>query len=182
MNTVSIAVLAGGELLDSWSTYNNLTHPKWICGYSPAFGNAITYISNDGRRYDAHTIQYELCGPSSTGQLANYAYDVTRTRAFTEDGWVTKFHLTGNRNVAGVLAWNLADDVGQLVIARYLGKRKGLIGRIAPGINFTRGLVHIDCGIQNIQFSRTHRNASTWQFGLMNEANLYPTPRWWGKQ
>jgi hypothetical protein len=182
LNTVSIAVLAGGEALDSWTTYKNLTHPRWICGYSPALGNAVTYISDDGKRYDPHTIQFELCGTGPSGQLANYAYDVTRTGAFTEDGWVTKLHLTSNRNVAGVLAWNVADDVGQLLVARYLEKHRGMIRRIAPGINFTRGIVHIQCGILNFQFARTHNNPSTWQFHLPRESSLYPNPRWWGKQ
>src|SRR5215831_9047396 len=88
LNNLSIAVLFGGEALDSWSTYRNLTHPRWICGYGPAFGNAVTYISDDGRHYDPQTIQNELCGPGPNGQLANYAFDVTRTGAFTEDGWV----------------------------------------------------------------------------------------------
>src|SRR5262249_41206715 len=92
LNSFSIAFLFAGEALDMWSTQNNLTHPRWICGYGPAFGNAVTYISNDGRQYDAQTIQNELCGPGPSGQLANYAYDVTRTGAFTEDGWVTRLH------------------------------------------------------------------------------------------
>jgi hypothetical protein len=182
LNTISIAVLAGGEALDSWTTYKNLTHPKWICGYSPALGSAVTYISDDGKHYDPHTIQFDLCGTGPSGQLANYAYDVTRTGAFTEDGWVTKLHLTGNRNVAGVLGWNVADDLGQLLLARYLGKRKSIIGRIAPGLNFTRGIVHIQCGILNFQFARTHNNPSAWRFHLPSESYLYPNPRWWGKQ
>jgi hypothetical protein len=182
LNTISIAVLAGGEALDSWTTYNNLTHPKWICGYSPALGSAVTYISDDGKHYDPHTIQFELCGPGPSGQLANYAYDVTRTGAFTEDGWVTKLHLTGNRNVAGVLAWNVADDLGQLLVARYLGKRKSMVRKIAPGINFTRGIVHFQCGILNFQFARTHNNPGAWQFHLPSESYLYPNPRWWGRQ
>jgi hypothetical protein len=182
LTTVSIAVLASGEALDSWTTYKNLTHAKWICGYSPALGSAVTYISDDGRRYDPHTIQFDLCGTSPSGQLANYAYDVTRTGAFTEDGWVTKFHLTSNRNVAGVLAWNVADDLGQLLVARYLGKRRSMIRRLAPGINFTRGIVHLQCGVLNFQFARTHSNPSTWQFHVPSESYLYPTPRWWGKQ
>jgi hypothetical protein len=182
LNNISLAVLFGSEALDSWTTYRNLTHPKWICGYSPALGNAVTYISDDGKRYDPRTIQYNLCGPSPSGQLANYAYDVTRAGAFTETGWVTSFRLTGTRNVAGVLAWNFADDVGQMLIARHLAKRRGFIGRIAPAINFARGLVHIDCGIQNLQFARHHNNPSAWNFNLPNEANLYPTPRWWGRR
>jgi hypothetical protein len=85
----SIAFLAAGETLDMWSTHRNLTHPRWICGYSAAFGNAVTYISNDDKQYDPYTIQNNLCGPGPSGQLANYAYDVTRTGAYTEDGWVT---------------------------------------------------------------------------------------------
>jgi len=182
INNASIAVLFAGEALDSWTTYNNLTHPKWICGYSPAFGNAVTYISDDGKRYDPQTIQSDLCGPSPSGHLANYAYDVTRTGAFTETGWTTSLHFTSNRNIAAVLAWNIADDAGQILVARYLSKRHGIIGRIAPGINFARGLVHFDCGIQNPQFARNHRDATTWQFQLPNESTLYPGPRWWGRQ
>jgi len=182
LNTAAISLLAAGEALDSWTTYRNLTHPKWICGYSPAFGSSATYISNDGNRYDAHTIQYTLCGPDGSGRLANYAYDVTRTGAFTETGWVTKLHLAGNRDVVKVLALNVGDDVGQLLVARYLRRREGIIGKLAPGINFTRGLIHIDCGIRNLQFARSNSNATTWQFNLPNEATLYPGPRWWGRQ
>jgi hypothetical protein len=182
LNNGSIAVLFAGEALDSWTTYNNLTHPKWICGYSPAFGNAVTYISDDGKHYDPATIKHDLCGPSPSGQPANYAYDVTRTGAFTETGWTTSLRLTGNRNVVGVLAWNIADDVGQMLVTRYLSKRRGIVGRVAPGINFARGLVHIDCGIQNLQFARRHGNPTAWQFHLPNEATLYPGPRWWGRQ
>jgi hypothetical protein len=182
LNKISLAVLFGSEAFDSWTTYRNLTHPKWICGYSPAFGNAVTYISDDGKHYDPHTIQYDLCGPSPSGDLANYAYDVTRTGAFTETGWVRTFGLTSNRNVAGVLAWNIADDIGQMLIARHLAKRHGLIGRVAPAINFARGIVHFDCGIQNLQFARNHTSPSSWNFNLPSEAVLYPTPRWWGRQ
>jgi len=182
MNNVSSSVQFAGEALDAWTTQRNLAHHKWICGYSPAFGNAVTYISDDGKRYDARTIQYDLCGPSHSGQLANYAYDATRTGAFTETGWATSWRLTGNRNVAGVLAWNIADDVGQILVVRFLGKRHDLIRKLAPGLNFARGLVHIDCGIRNFQFAQTHSNATAWQFHVPNEATLYPGPRWWGRQ
>jgi hypothetical protein len=182
LNKASVSFLAAGAALDSWTTYRNLTHRKWICGYSPALGNAVTYISDDGKHYDPQTIQYGLCGPSASGQLANYAYDVTRTGAYTETGWVTTLRLSGNRNVAGVLAWNIADDFGQMLVSRYLGKRRGLTGRIAPTINFARGLVRLDCGIRNVQFARTHKNASTWQFQVPDESNLYPGARWWGRQ
>ncbi|HTM15588.1 MAG TPA: hypothetical protein VL135_01745 [Terracidiphilus sp.] len=182
LNNASVSFLFIGEALDSWTTYRNLTHPKWICGYSSAFGNAVTYISNDGERYDQRTIQRELCGPGPSGQLANYAYDVTRTGAFTETGWVTNLRLTSNRNVAGVLAWNIADDIGQVLIVRYLAKRSRLIGRIAPGMNFGRGIIHLDCGIQNLKFAQKHANAGAWQFQLPNESTLYPGPRWWGER
>ena len=180
LNKASVAFLFASEALDSWTTYTNLTHPKWICGYSPALGNAVTYISDDGKHYDPHTVQYDLCGRGPSGQLANYAYDVTRTGPFTETGWVTSMGLSSGRNAAGVIAWNVADDVGQMLVARYLAKRRGLLGRVAPGINFARGFVHLDCGIQNLQFARHHSNAGTWSFNLLNEANLYPGPRWWG--
>jgi len=181
-NNASISVLFAGEALDSWTTYQNLTHRKWICGFSSAIAGAVTYISDDGKIYDPHVIQYELCGPSPSGRAANYAYDVTRTGAFTETGWVATMSLSSNRNAAGVIAWNVANDVGQVFVARYLGKRWPLIRRISPGLNFARGLYHIDCGIQNFQFAQTHSNASTWQFHLPNEASLYPGPRWWGRK
>ena len=183
VNQVSIAVLLGGEALDSWSTYRNLTHPRWICGNSPAFGNAVTYISNDGKVYDAQTIQNDLCGPGPSGQAANYAYDVTRTGAYTETGWVTKFGLADGRNFAGVEAWNLADDAGQFLIARYLGRRKGSFSRrIGAGLIFSRALVHMQCGFLNIQFARRNRSSGTWDFHLPDEAALYPTPHWWGRR
>jgi hypothetical protein len=180
LNKASLSLLAAGAFLDSWTTYRNLTHRKWICGYSPALGSAVTYISDDGTHYDPQTIQYGLCGPSASGQLANYAYDVTRTGAYTETGWVTTLRLSGKRNVAGVLAWNIADDVGQMLVARYLSRRRGLVGRIAPTITFARGLVRLDCGIRNLQFARTHKNASTWPFHVPNESTLFRGPRWWG--
>jgi hypothetical protein len=69
-----------------------------------------------------------------------------------------------------------------MLLTRSLAKRRGIVGRIAPGINFARGLVHIDCGIQNLQFARNHTNPTAWQFNLPHEATLYPGPRWWGKQ
>lgn len=182
LKNLSVAVLFASEAFDSWTTYNNLTHPRWICGYSPAFGSAVTYVSNDGKRYDPHTIQQDLCGPGPAGQLANYAYDVTRTGAFTETGWVKSAGLAGGRNAAGVIAWNVADDLGQMLVARYLTRRRGVISRVAPAINLARGLVHLDCGIQNIQFARHHRDAGGWNFNVPNEAKLYPAPRWWGRQ
>jgi len=182
LNKLSIAALLGGEELDSWSTYSNLTHQKWICGYSPAFGNAVTYISNDGQHYDAETIQNVLCGPGPSGQAANYAYDVTRTGAFTETGWVTKLGLAGKRNFAGVEAWNLADDVGQFLIARYLGRRKGPIRRFGAGMNFSRGMVHMECGILNIRFARQNSNPNRWGFHVPDEGVLYAGPRWWGRE
>lgn len=182
LNNFSIATLIAGEALDSWSTHNNLTHPRWICGYSAAFGDAATYISNDGRHYDAETIQHVLCGPGPSGQLANYAYDVTRTGAFTEQGWTTQFHLAGNRDFASVEAWNLANDFGQLLVAHYLHKRKGPFRWIGPAMNFSHGSVHLECGILNIRFAREHSNAGSWQFGVPDESRLYPGPRWWGRQ
>ena len=63
LNNLSIAFLFAGEALDMWSTHSNLTHPRWICSYSPAFGNAVTYISSDGKHYGPQTIHNELCGP-----------------------------------------------------------------------------------------------------------------------
>ena len=182
LTRISVAVLFTGEALDSWTTYKNLTHPKWICGYSPALGNAITYISDDGKGYDPHTIQYDLCSPGPSGQLANYAYDVTRTGAFTETGWASNYHLAGSRNVPAVLAWNIADDAGQMLAAHYLGKRRDMLGRFAPAINLARGAVHLQCGILNLQFARTHNNPGRWQFKVPNESTMFPDPRWWGRQ
>ena len=182
LNNASIAALVIGEGLDSWSTHENLSHAKWICGYSPAFGNSVTYISNDGNRYDAPTIQNVLCGPAASGQLANYAYDVTRTGAYTETGWVTKAHLAGNRDFARVAGWNVANDIGQFAIARYLGKRKAIARLMGPGMNLSHGIVHLQNAVLNFRFARNHQNATSWRFNLPNEAQLYPGPRWWGRQ
>ncbi len=179
----SLGVLVAGEALDSWSTYRNLTHPKWICGYSPALGNASTYISDDGKHYDAKTVQNVLCGPSPSGQLANYAYDVTRTGAFTETGWVAQYGLARNRNYAAVELWNIGDDVAQYFLARYLSRRRTRIPRfVGPVIILSRGIVHFEEGILNVRFLQENNNPTAWRFRVPNEADLYPAPRWWGKQ
>jgi len=182
VNNVAFTVLVAGEGIDSWTTFKNLTHHKWICGYGPAFGSAVTYISDDGVRYDPQTVQHVLCGLGPSGQVANYAYDVTRTGAFTETGWVTQFHLAGSRNYAAVNSWNLADDLGQFLIARYLSKRKGPARRLGSALMFSRGIVRIYSGVLNIRFARKHRNPNGWYFNLPDEPHFYPGPRWWGKQ
>lgn len=180
---VSFAVLAAGEALDSWSTYVNLTHEKWICGYSNAFGSSTTFISDDGKYYDSHTVRDVLCGPSPSAERANYAYDVTRTGAFTETSWVRQFRLAAPRNYAGVAFWNLGNDAAQFLLARYLGKRVKGVGKfVGPSVVLGRGLVHLEEGILNIRFLRSHNDPNAWQFGVPNEASLFPGPRWWGKQ
>jgi hypothetical protein len=182
VNRLSFIFLAAGEAVDSWSTYSNLSHPKWICGYSPAFGDAATYVSNDGRHYDAQTIQKDLCGPGPSGEAANYAYDVTRNQAFIETGWAASFGLADKRNFWGVEAWNLANDAGQFLIASYVGRRWLPKGRLGSFVNLTRSAVHLECGILNIRFARRNSNPDKWQFRVPDETQLFPTPRWWGRR
>lgn len=182
LNNLSIATLVAGEALDSWSTHNNLTHPKWICGYNPDFGNTLIYISPNPGLNEGPSSQNTVCGPGPSGQVANYAYDATQMGAYTETGWVTKFHLAGNRNYAGVEAWNLANDVGQFLIARYASKRLARLRKVGPALNFSHGFGHIECGVLNIRFAMQHRNANTWEFPATVDSSLVPGPRWWGAQ
>jgi hypothetical protein len=71
-------VLAATETVDMISTYQNMTHKRWLCGYDSAVGHAYRingslYAPNTGPGAD--TIP-KLCGPSPYGQNENYAVDV----------------------------------------------------------------------------------------------------------
>ena len=61
---------------------------------------------------------------AQAGQQANWAFDVSRVGYFSEGGWVTQFHLSGDRNYASVEGWNLVNDAGWYLIARRLGRRR----------------------------------------------------------
>jgi hypothetical protein len=95
-------------------------------------------------------------------------------------GWVTKFHLASDRNYAAVEGWNLVNDVGWYMVARHLGKRSDWIGKCAPGLNFGRGIVHLNLGIGNFIALRHHRNPNTLDLYVPKDSN-YSEPRWWGK-
>jgi hypothetical protein len=178
-NTFSIAALVAGEAVDSWGTYRNLSHTKWICGNSPAFaGDYDTNVS--GEISSSRDVQ-NACGLGPAGQSANWAFDVTQAGYFSEGGWVTQLHLAGNRNYAAVEGWNLANDVGWYLIARRLSKRKDWIGKFGPALNFGRGIVHLDLGIGNFIAVSHHQNPNTLNLHVPADSN-FTAPRWWGRR
>lgn len=179
LNKISIAVLAAGEAVDSWGTYRNMTHTKWICGNSPAFDGA--YDTNVPGQISSLRDVQSVCGVGPAGQSANWAFDVTRVGYFSEGGWVTQFHLADKRNYAGVEAWNLVNDVGWYLVARRLGKRTDWIGKWGrSALNFERGIVHFDLGIGNFVAVSRDRNPNTLDLYVPKNSN-YTAPRWWGK-
>jgi hypothetical protein len=178
LDRLSITTLVAGEVIDSWGTYKNMTHTKWICGSSPAFAGG--YDTNVPRQISSLRDVQAVCGVGEVGQSANWAFDVTQAGYFSEGGWVTKFHLASDRNYAAVEGWNLVNDVGWYMVARHLGKRSDWIGKCAPGLNFGRGIVHLNLGIGNFIALRHHRNPNTLDLYVPKDSN-YSEPRWWGK-
>lgn len=178
LSRASIATLVVGEAIDSWGTYKNMTHPKWICGNSPAFiggydTNVPGEISNLG---DVQMV----CGAGPTGQSANWAFDATRAGYFSEGGWVTQLHLADNRNYAGVEGWNIANDIGWYLFARHLERRTDWISKCGAALNLGRGIVHLDLGVGNFLAVSHHQNPNTLDLHVPKDSN-YGAPRWWGK-
>ena len=178
LNSMSIATLVAGAAIDSWGTYKNMTHTKWICGNSPAFGGG--YDTNVPDQISSLRDVQTVCGAGLAGQSANWAFDATQVGYFSEGGWVTQFHLTGDRNYAGVEGWNLANDVGWYLVARHLGRRTDWIAKCGPALNFGRGFVHLDLGIGNFIAVGHHQNPNTLDLHVPKDSS-YTEPRWWGK-
>jgi hypothetical protein len=178
LNSVSIAALIAGEAVDSWGTYRNLNHTKWVCGNSPAFDGV--YDTNVPGEISSIRDVQRVCGAGPTGQSPNWAFDVTRAGYFSEGGWVTQFHLAGNRNYAAVEGLNLANDLGWYLIARRLGKRTDWVRKFGPAVNFGRGMVHLELGIGNFLAVSHHQNPNTLDLHIPTDSNYTP-PRWWGK-
>ena len=179
LNTLSVITLVAGEGIDSWGTYRNMTHEKWVCGNSPAFAGA--YDTNAPGEISSLNDVMAACGAGPEGQSANWAFDVTRLGYFSEGGWVTQFHLANDRNFAAVEGWNLANDFGWYLLARHLENRKNWIGKMAPALNFGRGIVHLDLGIANLVEVKHNQNANTLDLHVPPDSN-YTAPRWWGKR
>ena len=177
-NSMSIATLVAGEAIDSWGTYKNMTHTKWICGNSPAFARG--YDTNVPTEISSLRDVQTVCGSGLAGQSANWAFDVTRDGYFSEGGWATQLHLAGERDYAGVEGWNLANDVGWYLAARRLGRKTGWIGKCGPALNFGRGVVHLDLGIGNFIAVSHHKNPNALNLFVPKDSN-YAAPRWWGK-
>lgn len=177
-NNLSIAVLVAGEAVDTWGTYRNLSHTRWLCGNSPAFADG--YDTNVPSEISGIRDVQTVCGAGPAGQQANWAFDVSRVGYFSEGGWVTQLGLSGERNYAGVEGWNLANDVGWYLVARHLGKRKDWIGKCGPALNFGRGLVHLELGIGNFLAVSHHQNPNSLNLHLPKDSN-YTDPRWWGR-
>jgi hypothetical protein len=179
LGNMAIVALTVGEAMDSWGTYRNLKHTKWICGNSPAF--ADSYDMNVPGEISGPGDVQAVCGKSPLGGSANWAFDVSRLGYFSEGGWVTQFHLAGGRDFAAVEGWNLANDVGWYLVARHLGRKSGWIGRCGPLLNFGRGLVHLQMGIGNFIAVTRNQNPNTLNLYVPKDSN-YSAPRWWGKR
>jgi len=176
----SLLALAAGETVDSWGTHRNMTHPKWLCGFDPEPGFGYAISSNDQILYGVSDVK-NICGVSPAGVQPNYMFDVTQTTSFTEVGWTAKWGLAGNRNFVGVEVWNLGNDVVQAVIAHYLHRKGGLIGKIGAAMNYGRGINHAKLGIEN--FIYVSRNATPAQWAKNNrEGFSWSPPYWWGKK
>ena len=174
----SVAALVVGVAIDSWGTYRNMTHTKWVCGNSEAFAGG--YDTNVPSRITNLGEVQSVCGPGPTGDSANWAFDVTQVGYFREGGWVTQLHLAGDRNYAGVEGLNLANDIGWYLLARHLGRRTDWIGKGGPALNFARGLVHLELGIGNFVAVSHHQNPNTLDLHIPADSN-YTAPRWWGR-
>ena len=174
---LSIATLAAGEVIDSWGTYKNMTHARWICGNSPAF--AGSYDTNVPSEISSSDDVLSACGPGPGGLSANWAFDVTREGYFSEGGWVTRFHLAGERNFAAVEGWNIANDVGWYLIARRLARRSDWIGKCGAALNFGRGIVHLNLGIGNFIAVSRHDNPNSIDLHVPKDSH-FAQPRWWG--
>jgi hypothetical protein len=177
----SLLTLAVGETVDSLGTYENMTHPKWLCGYDslwPTWGYAIS--TNDHVTYDEASVK-SICGVSPAGVQPNYMFDVTQTNSFMEGGWAAKWKLTGNRNYAGVEAWNLGNDVAQALVAHYLHKKGGWKGKVGTGMNYWHGIGHLGYGISNFRYISQNCTPAEWAKNNPKGFTWSP-PYWWGKK
>jgi len=179
LNTLSVITLVVGEGIDTWGTYRNMTHTKWVCGNSPAFSGA--YDTNAPGDISSLNDVMNVCGTGPDGQSANWAFDVTRVGYFSEGGWVTQFHLADDRNFAAVEGWNLVNDFGWYLLARHLETKRNWIGKVGPALNFGRGIVHLDLGIANLLAVKHNQNANTTDLHVPPDSN-FTAPRWWGRR
>jgi hypothetical protein len=182
MYNLSLLTLAAGETVDSLGTHENMTHPKWICGFDsiwPTGGYAIS--TNDQITYDAAAVK-SICGVSPAGVQPNYMFDVTQTNSFDEAGWAAKYGLVGNRNYAGVETWNLGNDVAQALLAHYLHKKGGWKGKVGTAMNYCHGINHLELGITNFRYVSQNRIPDEWVKNNPKGFNNWPGPYWWGKK
>ena len=112
----------------------------------------------------------------------NYMYDVTQAGSFTESGWAAAWKLTGNRNYAGVEAWNLGNDVAQALVAHYLHRKGGWKGKIGDAMNFSHGIVHLEGGLRNLHYVHANSTPDQWVKNNPLWFNNWTPPRWWGKE
>lgn len=180
LNNGSIATLVVGAAIDSWGTYKNMTHVKWICGDSPAFAGG--YDTNAPGEISSLDDVQGVCGVGPTGQSANWSFDTTRVGYFSEGGWATQFHVAGDRNYAAVEGWNIANDIGWYLFARHLGKRTDWMRRGGPSLNFGRGVIHLSLGVGNFIAVNHHQNPNTLDLHVPVNSNYRSSPRWWGKK
>jgi hypothetical protein len=178
----SIATLIMGEAIDTWGTHRNMTHRKWLCGFDPEPGFGYAISTNDQILYSVADVK-SICGVSPAGVQPNYMYDVTQADSFIETGWAAKWKLTGNRNYAGVEAWNMGADVAQALVAHYLHKKGGWKGKLGTAMNFSHGIVHLEGGISNLHYASANRTTpDQWVKNNPLWFSNWTPPRWWGKE
>jgi len=177
----SLFALPAGEIVDSLGTRDNMKHHKWLCGYDSLWGTSGYAISTqDQIPYTVADLK-SICGVSPSGVQPNYMFDVTQTNSFVEGGWAARWKLTGNRNYAGVEAWNLGNDVAQALIAHYLHKKGGRMGKIGAAMNYWHGIAHLDLGIDNSLYVSHNRTPAEWAKNNPKGFTWTP-PYWWGKK
>jgi hypothetical protein len=177
---LSLYALAAGETFDMIETHRTLSHPEWICGYSPQAGVAMmTAVDGDPLPASVSAV----CGASPSGQIPNYAYEGT----FRETGWTAGVGLASPRNFGAVLGWNLALDASGAVLPiafrHRLSPRAMLMAELT---NVAHAAAHFYGGMTNVnELNGSAGSPNTYFNGLKDGAQLnqlFPGPRWWGKR
>jgi hypothetical protein len=175
----SVAALVSSEVVDSVGTYKNMTHPKFLCGYSAVLGSNSAAISTTEIGIGMQQIG-NLCG-APNGRSVNFAYDVTQIGMFTETGLAVKWRLAGNRNYARVEIADITSDVIHVVVVGYLNKKGKWWSRVGNATLLFHAEEHLRLGIGNFQLPndpnavfRDHPNV------LPPWADAFPS--WWGKR
>jgi hypothetical protein len=183
--------LAGAEALDTLGTFRNMTHRRWLCGFTPLAGNGVMingHLFSPGSDSGAGTLA-RLCGVAQLAAGENYAVDVTKyDESFTEGGWTVQMGLAGRRDFPAVEAWNLALDGVGVVAQRFLPAtgRGRWARRVFIALNYAHGAAHVGGGVQCLNFVDSPKQTANGFFESRADAaemvKIYPGPRWWGRR